>query len=40
MADDRDSIAGLVSTNLRVSKETTAERAAGVLRNLIVRGEI
>src|SRR5258707_11265423 len=40
LADDRDSIAGLVPANLRVRKETTAERAAGVLRNLIVRGEI
>jgi DNA-binding GntR family transcriptional regulator len=40
LADDRDSIAGLVPANLRVTKETTAERAAGVLRNLIVRGEI
>jgi DNA-binding GntR family transcriptional regulator len=35
-----DSIAGLVPANLRVRKETTAERAAGVLRNLIVRGDI
>jgi DNA-binding GntR family transcriptional regulator len=40
LTNDRDSIAGLVPASMRVRKETTAERAAGVLRGLIVRGEI
>src|SRR3981081_2376072 len=40
VAAEGDRIPGLGSVDLRVSKENTAERAAGVLRNLIVRGEI
>jgi DNA-binding GntR family transcriptional regulator len=40
VAAEGDGIPGLGSVDLRVSKENTAERAAGVLRNLIVRGEI
>jgi DNA-binding GntR family transcriptional regulator len=35
-----EGISGLASADLKVRKENTAERAAGVLRNLIVRGEI
>jgi DNA-binding GntR family transcriptional regulator len=35
-----DGISGLAASSLRVRKENTAERAAGVLRGLIVRGEI
>ncbi len=40
MAGESDGIPGLAASDLRVRKENTAERAAGVLRSLIVRGEI
>jgi DNA-binding GntR family transcriptional regulator len=37
---EAEGISGLVSADLKVRKENTAERAASVLRNLIVRGDI
>lgn len=40
MAGEVAGISGLASGELKVRKENTAERAAGVLRNLIVRGDI
>jgi hypothetical protein len=40
LAVENDGIPGLTASDLRVRKENTAERAAGILRNLIVRGDI
>ena len=40
VAVESEGLSGLVPANLRVRKENTAERAAGVVRDLIVRGEI
>lgn len=40
MAAESEGLSALVPANLRVRKENTAERAAGVVRDLIVRGEI
>lgn len=40
MAGEGEGISGLASVDLKVRKENTAERSAGVLRNLIVRGDI
>ena len=37
---EMDGLSGLAHANLKVRKQSTAERAAGVLRDLIVRGEI
>jgi DNA-binding GntR family transcriptional regulator len=40
VAAESEGLSGLVPAHLRVRKENTAERAAGVVRDLIVRGEI
>jgi DNA-binding GntR family transcriptional regulator len=40
VAAEPEGLSGLVPANLRVRKENTAERAASVVRDLIVRGEI
>jgi DNA-binding GntR family transcriptional regulator len=40
VASETSGIPGLAGSDLRVRKENTAERAASILRSLIVRGEI